>query len=341
MILLAKKAARPRMHSSRVVFSTLVFLGIGAGSALAQQNDSIEVLKLRPNFYMVAGAGGNIAVQTGEMGEVLVDTGSAQNADRVLVEIRKLGQLPVRYIINTSAEPDHVGGNEKLATTGLSLIPRNGGGGVGDAVTNGGGAAILATDAVMARMSAPTGVVAPYPTAAWPSDTFSEDEKDTYLNGEGIQVFYRRAAHSDGDTIVFFRRSDVVVAGDVLDLNRFPVIDLAHGGSIQGEIDALNFIIDLTIPELPMTWQEGGTLVIPGHGRICDEADVVEYRDMITIIRDIVASMMKKGMTLDQIQAADPAKEYRPRYGTETGSWTTNMFVEAIYRSLSAPNAKR
>lgn len=305
---------------------------------MAQQSDSIEVLQLRPNFYMVAGAGGNIAVQTGELGEVLVDTGSAQNADRVLAELRKLAKLPVRYIINTNAEPDHVGGNTKMATTGMSLIPIAGAIGVGvtSAVTNGGGAAILATDNVMNRMSAPTGVQSPYPSSAWPSDTFSEDEKDVYLNGEGIQTFYRRAAHSDGDSIVFFRRSDVVVAGDILDLNHFPVIDLAHGGSIQGEIDALNFIIDLTIPELPMTWQEGGTLVIPGHGRICDEADVVEYRDMITIIRDVVASMVKKGMTLDQIQAADPTKEYSPRFGAESGDWTTKMFVEAVYKSLSA-----
>jgi glyoxylase-like metal-dependent hydrolase (beta-lactamase superfamily II) len=323
-------------------------LGIGlicTGLALAQQspaNDGVEVLKLRPNFFMIAGAGGNIGVQVGELGAVLVDTGSAQTADRVLEEIRKLSPLPVRYIINTSADSDHVGGNEKLATTGLSLIPaaRNAGG-VASAIANGGGAAILATDNVMARMSAPTGVKSPYPTAAWPSDTFSEDEKDTYLNGEGIQVFFKPAAHTDGDAIVFFRRSDVVVAGDILDEDHFPVIDVAKGGSIQGEIDALNFIIDLTIPELPMTWQEGGTLVIPGHGRICDEADVVEYRDMITIIRDVVASMIKKGMTLDRIKAADPTKEYRPRYGAETGNWTTSMFVEAVYKSLVAHSAQK
>ena len=142
--------------------------------------------------------------------------------------------------------------------------------------------------------------------------------------------------------MVFFRRFDVVVAGDILDLNRFPVNDIAKGGSIQGEIDALNFIITITIPELPITWQEGGTLVIPAHGRICDEADVVEYRDMITIIRDVVASLKKKGMTLQQIQEANPTKEYRARFGAETGDWTTNMFVEAIYKSLSSSsNAKK
>ena len=327
------------MQSYRVTITAFACLVFSAGFALA---DDIETLKLRPNIFMIAGSGGNIAVQVGDLGAVLVDTGSAQTADRALEEIRKISPLPVRYIINTSADPDHVGGNEKLATTGLSLIPparnRNG---VASLIANGGGAAILATDNVLARMSAPTGVKSPYPTAAWPSDTFSEDEKDTYLNGEGIQVFFKPAAHSDGDVIVFFRRSDVLVAGDILDEDKFPVIDVAKGGSIQGEIDALNFIIDMTIPELPMTWQEGGTLVIPGHGRICDEADVVEYRDMITIIRDVVASMIKKGMTLDQIKAADPTKEYRPRYGAETGPWTTNMFVEAVYKSLVAHSAQK
>jgi glyoxylase-like metal-dependent hydrolase (beta-lactamase superfamily II) len=309
----------------------------------AQEHDGLEVLQLRPNFFMIAGAGGNIAVQVGDLGAVLVDTGSASMAAQVLAEVKKLTKLPIRYIINTSVDPDHIGGNEQLARAGLSLIPTGGGigAGVANAVTNGGEAGILATENVLARMSAPTGSQSPYPTAAWPSDTFSEDEKDTFLNGEGIQVFFQRAAHTDGDSMVLFRRSDVVVAGEILNLNRFPAIDLDRGGSIQGEIDALNHIIDLTIPELPMVWQEGGTLVIPGHGRICDEADVVEYRDMITIIRDVIASLMKKGKTLEEIQAADPTKDYRPRYGADTGPWTTRMFVEAVYKSLAANVAKK
>lgn len=315
--------------------SILALSPICAGVSLAQQpgaSDGIEVLQLRPNIYMIAGAGGNIAVQVGELGAVLVDTGSSPMSDRVLAEVKKLSKLPIRYIVNTSADPDHIGGNEKLSVTGQSLIPNGGGigNGVANAVANGGGAAILATENVLARMSAPTGTKSPFPTAAWPSDTFSEDEKDTYLNGEGIQVFFKRAAHTDGDSIVFFRRSDVIVTGDIFDTEHFPKIDLSKGGSIQGEIDALNHIIDLTIPELPLVWQEGGTLVIPGHGRICDEADVVEYRDMITIIRDVVGNMIKKGMSIEQIQATDPTKEYRGRFGADSGPWTTKMFVEAV-----------
>ncbi|MDP9055154.1 MAG: MBL fold metallo-hydrolase [Acidobacteriota bacterium] len=311
------------------------------GNACAQSApngaNQIEVLQIRPNFFMIAGAGANIGVQVGELGAVLVDTGSAPMTDQVLAAIRKLTSRPIRYIVNTSAEPDHVGGNEKLSRSGESLTPTNNAGSVNVANdVNSGAAAILATDNVLNRMSAPTGKVSPFPTAAWPTDTFGQDEKDTYLNGEGIEVLAQPAAHSDGDAIVFFRRSDVVVAGEVLDMRRFPVIDVEKGGSIQGEIAALNRLIDIAIPEIPLVWEEGGTFVIPGHGRLCDEADLVEYRDMITIIRDVVQDMINKGMTLSQIKAGDPAKEYRPRYGAESGPWTTDMFVEAIYRSLTA-----
>jgi glyoxylase-like metal-dependent hydrolase (beta-lactamase superfamily II) len=305
-------------------------LGFQAELALAADaNDGIEVLKLRPNFYMIAGAGANVAVQIGDLGAVVVDTGDGKASERVVEEIKKLTPLPIRYIINTSADPDHVGGNEKISAAGLSLIPQGQFGGVGNLVSNGGAAAILATDNVMNRMSAPTGQKSPYPTAAQPSDSFSDEEKDTFLNGEAIQIFAQPAAHTDGDAMVFFRRSDVVVAGEVLNLTHFPAIDVEKGGSIQGEIEALNHIVAITVPELPLVWQEGGTLVIPGHGRICDEADVVEYRDMVTIVRDVVQDLIKKGKTLAQIKDANPAGDYKTRYGDES------QFIEAIYQSLT------
>lgn len=321
----------------------LAFLALMIGSATsshAQQSpaDQLEVIQLRPNFYMIAGAGANVAVQVGEDGVVLVDTGSGAATERVLTEIKKLTDKPIRYIINTSADADHVGGNERLSRAGKSLFPQAAGGGananLSDAITNGGGAAIFAHDNVLTRMSEPSGQKQAYPTAALPSSTFTEKEKDTYLNGEGIQVLYQPSAHTDGDSMVFFRRSDVLVTGDTFDTESFPAINLAKGGSIQGEIDALNRIIGITIPQLPLVWQEGGTLVVPGHGRICDEADVVEYRDMVTIIRDVIQDLIQKGKTLEQIKAADPTKEYRGRYGSDSGPWTTEMFVEAVYRSL-------
>jgi cyclase len=150
-------------------------------------------------------------------------------------------------------------------------------------------------------------------------------------------VLHQPAAHTDGDSIVFFRKSDVVVAGDVFVTTTFPLINLAQGGSFNGIIDALNRIIDLTVPR---DKQEGGTYVIPGHGRITDEADVVDYRDMVTIIRDRFQNAIKKGMTLEQVKAARLVRDYEGRYGATTGFWTTDAFVEAAYRSLSGPEGK-
>ena len=286
------------------------------GAGFARGADDIEVIRVQPNFYMIAGAGGNIAVQIGADGVLLVDTGAARMTDRVLAEIRKLTSQPIRFIINSSADADHVGGNEKLAKGAE-------------------GAVIIGTENVLTRMSAPTGKQAAYPLAAWPTETFFQKQKPMYFNREGIQII-SHAAHSDGDSIVFFRRSDVIVAGEIYDTMHFPVIDVEKGGSIQQEINALNQIVELAIPSIPMMWQEGGTYVIPGHGWLADQADVVEYRDMVTIIRDVIADMIGKGMTLEQVQTANPTKGYRKQYGSDSGPWTTNMFVEAIYKSLTA-----
>jgi glyoxylase-like metal-dependent hydrolase (beta-lactamase superfamily II) len=181
-------------------------------------------------------------------------------------------------------------------------------------------------------MSDSVGGKAPFPTVAWPSETFSNKQKTLYLNNEGIQVIGQPAAHTDGDSIVFFRRSDVIVTGDVFDITRFPVIDVERGGSIQGELDALNHLIDLAIPSIPLPWKEGGTQIIPGHGRICEQAELVEYRDMVAIIRDRIQEMIKSGMTLEQVRAASPTKGYNGRYGADPA--TTDKFVEAVYRNL-------
>ncbi len=294
----------------------LWFIAALLGAGFARGADDIEVIRVQPNFYMIAGAGGNIAVQIGPDGVLLVDTGAARMTDRVMAEIRKLSSLPIRFIINSSADADHVGGNEKLAKGAEAAV-------------------IIGTENVLTRMSAPTGKQAAYPLAAWPTETFFQKQKPMYFNREGIQIL-SHAAHSDGDSVVFFRRSDVIVAGEIFDNTHFPVIDIEKGGGIQQEIDALNQIVELAIPSIPMMWQEGGTYVIPGHGWLADQADVVEYRDMVTIIRDVIADMVAKGMTLEQVQAANPTKGYRKQYGSDSGAWTTNMFVEAIYKSLTA-----
>ena len=307
-----------------------LFAWLSLGAFAQSGSESLAVLEVQPNFYMISGAGGNIAVQVGIDGVLLVDAGSAGMSDQVLAAIRKLSPLPVRFVIDTCADADHVGGNEKLAHSPGAAPPGSG------AAAEAGGAIIVSSENVLNRMSAPSGKQAAYPLAAWPTETFFVKQKPLYFNHEGIQVIAEPAAHSDADSIVFFRRSDVIVAGEIINPARFPVIDVGHGGSIQKEIDALNQIIELAIPSIPMMWQEGGTYVIPGHGWVLDQADVVEYRDMVTIIRDVIQDMIHKKMTLEQIKAANPTQGYRKQYGSESGPWTTDMFVEAVYKSLTA-----
>jgi cyclase len=311
---------------------------VGAGILAAQQGSGLEVLQLRPNFYMIAGAGGNIGVQVGVDGVVIVDAGSAGVSDAVIAAIKKITSQPIRYIINTSADPDHVGGNAAIAKAGQTLFTRGGGAGIG-ADFLGGGASILSVEQVLTRMSGSAAKPSQFPVEAWPTETFNQPRKSMYLNGEGIEVWHQANAHTDGDAIVFFRRSDVVVAGDVFDTTRFPVIDTAKGGSIQGEIAALQKLVDTAIPSVPIVSREEGTLVIPGHGHVGDQLDIVEYRDMVTIIRDRVRDLIKQGLNLEQVQTASPARGYTARYGSAAGSWTTNDFVAAIYQSMS-PKSK-
>ncbi len=317
----------------------ILTLTVSLPLARAQQAaSSVEVLQVRPNFYMIAGAGGNIAVQIGSDGVVLVDAGSEQAASKVVAAIKRITDQPIRYIIDSNADADHVGGNATVAKAGQSIFNVGTeplGGQAASDMTNGFAATILSTDKVLMRMSAPTGKVAEFPRNSWPDEAFDRNRKYLYFNHEGIDIRHQPAAHTDGDSIVFFRASDVVVAGDILDETRFPVIDIAKGGSIQGEIDALNRVIELAIPPGPFSFAEGGTYIIPGHGRLCEQIDVVDYRDMVVIIRDIIKDMIDSGKTLEQVKAARPALGWEKRYGSTPG-WTTDNFVEAVYKSLKA-----
>ncbi|HTW63243.1 MAG TPA: MBL fold metallo-hydrolase [Bryobacteraceae bacterium] len=295
------------------------------------ENAELHILPVQGNVYMLVGAGGNITVQVGSMGVLVVDTGLAQYSDKVLAAIRTLSTKPIHYVINTHVHPDHVGGNQALAKAGggsareVTLINTPG-------ETAALSVQIIAHQNVFDRMSVPPAGQKPYPEDAWPTDTYLGTEKELFFNGEAVQMFHPKAAHTDGDTIAFFRRSDVVSAGDIFVTNGYPVIDLKNGGSLQGEIDGLNQILDLAIPA---HHEEGGTYIIPGHGRLCDEFDVVEYRDMVTIVRDRIQAMIKKGMTLDQIKATRPTLDWDPRYNTPGAFWTADMFVEAAYQSLT------
>ena len=323
---------RPAIPASLVAAVGLI-AGV-AGVACAQTgSNGVEVLQVRPNFYMIAGAGGNIGVQIGPDGVLLVDSGGQAASGQVIAAVQKLTQEPIRIILNTNADADHVGGNEKVSKAGQSIFPVTAGGnGLANAMTNGGAASILAPEAVLRRMSAPTGSVAAFPADAWPTEAFYEKRKPIYFNREGVEIL-RQAGHSDADSMIFFRKSDVVAAGDVLNTIQYPVIDVARGGSIQGEIDALNHLIELAIPPGPFIYQEGGTYVLPGHGRICSQFDVVEYRDMVVIVRDVIQDMIKRGMTVEQVKEANPTKPYDREYGAD--SRATNAFVEAVYKSLT------
>jgi len=289
----------------------------------------VHTLKVQGNVYMLVGAGGNIALQISDDGVLLVDTGTTANADKVVAAVRELTNKPIRYIINTSADPDHVGGNDTIGKLGSTIAGGNVGAGAGV------GAGIIAHENVLTRMSAPTGKSAPYPTTAWPTDTFVSKQKELFFNGEAIQTIYK-PGHSDADSIVYFRRSDVIVAGELFNTETYPVIDLAKGGSIKGVLAGLNDMLDIAIPK---AMQEGGTYIIPGRGRLTDEADLLEYRDMVTIIRDRVQDGVKRGQTLDQVKAGKPTLDYDARWGATSGPWTTDMFLEAVYKDLKGAAA--
>lgn len=278
----------------------------------------VHVLPVQGHVYMLLGAGDNIAVQIGDEGVLVVDTGNGKMTDKVLAAIRKLSDRPIRYIVNTHFHADNTGGNEVIAKAGST--------------TQGNTATIMSHENVLARMSAPVGKPGAAAPGLWPSDTYYPEEKDFFFNEEAVMLYHDAAAHTDGDTIVFFRRSDVVVAGDIFITTGYPVIDSQSGGTVFGVINGLNRILDLAVPKHE---QEGGTYVIPGQGHLCDESEVLEYRDMVTIIKERIEDMVKRGMTLDQVKAAKPTLDYDLHYGADTGPWTTAMFVEAVYRDVS------
>ena len=300
---------------------------------VAASAGALEVLEVRSNFFMIAGAGGNIGVQVGEDGVVVVDAGSAAMAPDVLAAIKRITAKPIRYVIDTGPDADHVGGNDVLSKAGDTFFPGTSPPGPRqDALRS--VATILAAEGVVRHMTAAAESASAGSPRGLPTESFHYARKYLYLNDEAIEVLHQPAAHTDSDVFAFFRRSDVVLAGDIIDTRRFPVIDIERGGSIDGEIAALNRLSELAVSSVPIVSREAGTIVIPGHGRLYNQFDVIEYRDMVTIIRDRVRDLVNAGRSLEQVKAAGPAKGYAGRYGNDRGDWTTDRFVEAVYRSL-------
>jgi glyoxylase-like metal-dependent hydrolase (beta-lactamase superfamily II) len=246
---------------------------------------------------------------------VVVDTGGAGMSDKLLAAIRQLSDKPIRWIVNTTFRPDHIAGNEVVAFAGKTV--------------NGNVAAVVSHENANGHM-----IAAKVPDQGRPYNTFFEPTRDFPYNGEAVMLYHGGAASSDADTMVFFRRSDVLVAGDLFSTTSYPSIDLANGGSVNGSIAALNQILDMAVPSKYLA--EGGTLIIPGHGRVCDESDVVEYRDMLVIVSSRVRDMVERGLTLDQVKAARPTLDYDGRYATPTGLTSTAGFVEAMYNDAVA-----
>jgi cyclase len=308
---------------------------VGASSAAAQTaqapnkgSSSVHAFKVQGSVWMIPGAGANIAMQVGKEGVLLVDTGAAGMTDAVLAAIREVSDAPIRYVINTSITADHVGGNAAIAT-----LPGGSTTGKGRGPTPN----ITAHENVLLRMSTPgPDKKALYPTDAWPTDGYLAMRRDLFFNGESIDIIYKPAAHSDGDTIVYFRGSNVLVSGDIFTTTGFPLIDRKQGGTAKGTLSALNDMLEITVPE---NMQEGGTYVIPGHGRVCDEADLAEYRDMLNEIRDRMQDLVNnQHMTLEQVKAKHPALGWEGRYSRP--EWTTDMFVEALYEEFKGSAAK-
>jgi cyclase len=292
----------------------------GAAQAEEVKSADLHLLQVRGNVSMLVGAGGNITVQAGDQGILLVDTGVAAMSDNVLQAIRRLSSKPLTYIISTDDSDDHIGGNAALATRGRAR---------GKTAMD---VNIIAFVTILDRMSAPTGQTAPTPEDAWPNNTYSEPQRNLHFNGEAVQIFHQ-PANTDGNSIVLFRGSDIVSTGDIFDPTQYPIIDLKKGGSLDGVLEGLNRLKEMVVPE---NHYEGGTMVIPGHGRLCDAADVAIYQQMVTIVRDRLQDMIKQGMTLEQVKAAKPTQDFDPIYGSNAGNWTTEMFIEAAYKSLSS-----
>jgi glyoxylase-like metal-dependent hydrolase (beta-lactamase superfamily II) len=298
----------------------VALIALSVPSILLRAQTDLEVLPAQGNVFALVTAGGNTTVQIGADGPLVVDTQPAALSDRVLAAIRGLTPRQIRHIVLTSGDDQRAGGAANLAKAGRyvrvidSIDPR------GLDVR----ASIIAHLNILNRMTATN-----QPSGSWPTDTYFTSEWSIFSNGEAVQFVHVPAAHSDGDTIVFFRRSDVISTGAIFDADAYPRFDSETGGGIDGVVEALNRVLDIAIPGEN---QEGGTVIVPGHGRLADETDVANYRDMVTIVRDRVRDMVNKGMTLDQVKRAKPTSDYDGIY--DSRAWPADRFVEAVYRSI-------
>jgi glyoxylase-like metal-dependent hydrolase (beta-lactamase superfamily II) len=310
----------------------------GASGVAAQQGraDTAEIksLHVQGKIHMLVGAGANVLISVGDDGVMVVDSGAAGMSEKLLAKINEVSEgKPIRLIVNTHYHPDHTGGNETISKSGGAIVAGNFAQQINSRTGGGGTAFIYAHENTLRHFElAPAGQTA-LPVGAWPTDVFFGKRKDFSFNGEAVVLMFEPNAHTDGDILVHFRGSDVVAAGDVYINTSYPILDRASGGAINNYLAALNDLLEVTVP---LDKQEAGTFVVPGHGRLADEADVVEYRDMVTIVRDRVEALKKGGMTLQQVIAARPSLDYDGRYGAEKGPGSTASFIESVYAGVGS-----
>lgn len=305
--------------------------GLWTSALYAQAEPSaaaIRTYQVRPNFWMLITPDGNLALQVGTEGALLVDTGRSGTSDAVLAAIRQITKQPLRYIINTSAGPMQIGNNAIFGALK---------GGATDGHGKGPTPAIIANETVLAHMNEP-GVK--LPAVAWPSDAYSARKRSIRYNGEAIDIIHAPSAYSDSDSIVYFRRSDVIVAGEIFSTERFPLVDRKRGGTVTGVLAGLNQLLDLAVPDVIVeNYNEDGTLIIPGSGRLCDKDDLTEYHDMVNIARDRMANLVSTKRSLEEVKAARPLIDYEQRYSKP--DWTTSMFIDALYAELAGSTSAK
>ncbi|MGE0591794.1 MAG: hypothetical protein AB7G23_01570 [Vicinamibacterales bacterium] len=320
--------------------ATAATVGVGAQSRQtirpaipAYDDGAVEVLPLQGSLFLIAGTGANVTVQNSDEGFLLIDSSSAEAAPKILEALRTIApDKPIRLIISTSTDEARTSGNAILSESGRNIWAGVGGG-AGREPSRLEGAPIIAHENALLRMSGLSGEPERLPYGVRPHDTFFGEKKSFFYGGEPVEIIHQPAAHSDSDLMVWFRKSDVVAAGSLYSTVEYPRIELARGGSVQGTLDALNDILDIAVPQYN---NQGGTLIVPGRGRISNESDVAEYRDMVTIIVDRVRAMVDEGLTLAQVKARRPSLDYDGIYGNPGSDWTADMFLEAVYTDLVA-----
>jgi len=283
---------------------------LSVSSAIGQDYDKVQIktVKTSGNVYMLMGSGGNLGVLVGDDGVFLVDDQFAPLTKKIKDAIGKISDKEIRFLINTHWHFDHVGGNENLGETG---------------------SVIIAHENVRKRMSTDQFIeffqkkVPASPKVALPIITFTQDLM-FHLNGEDIHVFHVNNAHTDGDSIVYFRNSNVIHTGDIYFAGIYPFIDTSSHGSVNGVIDAAQHILSII---------DDNTKVIPGHGSLSNKAELSAYVDMLISMRAKITKQISDGKTLEEIQKTKPAQKFDEKWGH--GMLTSDKFVQILYTDLS------